>query len=493
MVIMITIMITTVWAGGSKDEGADGLLPISMTVRLFDQVPNMDNAYWKAYQQKAGVKLNVEWIPDGDYSTKLNLLLSSNDIKEVLVANNSNNLNNPAFINAVQHGAFWDLTDVLGDFSKYPNLKNKVVKDAWTNGSVLGRIYGVPQSVPRVQGTPIIRKDLLDAQGLKMPTTTQELLDVLEAVLKQNPKMIGMVSKQDMFINANSGLSAAFGNADPSFNAEGGLIHSKLAPSFTKFIAYLREAYSRGLLSKEFSVMKPTQATEYFQSGAAVLMLNESGRWCYPFNTMLQKTNPKAEAQIIPALEGDPGKYAVALSTGIVDQMFISSKVPRAKMLQILDYFERTTTDEFYNMTVYGVEGIHFNKDAKGYRVITSQRDADMGSSAPWQVLPLAYNAYMKIDSPAAPEEYNIAQRALIGGYGYEEKGILDPFSVITSQKWIQVWPKYMQSWAAKCTQAVVGEITIEEFQKYVDTINNDPDMKAAYKEFADNYRQIFK
>jgi putative aldouronate transport system substrate-binding protein len=495
MAVLIAFMVSAVWAGGKSDSssGKADVLPIRMTVRLFDQVPDMNNDYWKYYQQKAGVKLDVEWIPDGDYATKLNLILSSNDIREVLVANCSNNLNNPAFINAVQHGAFWDLTPVLGDFSKYPNLRDKVSPDAWKTSRVLGKIYGIPQSVPRAQGAPIIRQDLVEKAGQKMPATMNELLNVLEAVVKQNPRMIGIVSKQDMFINSNGGLAAAFGNAEPYFNSEGGLVHSKLAPSFTKFIAFLGQAYTRGILSKEFAVMKPTQATEYFQSGAAVVMINESSRWCWPFTSMLrEKIDPGAIAQFTAPLEGDPGKYAIGLGNGVVDQMFISAKVPRDKMLRIMDYFERTTTDEYYELTTYGVEGIHFNRDSRGYRLITPKRDAQLGSSAPWQVLPLAYNPYMKVDSPAAAEEYNIAQRKRFSDLGYETKGTLDPFAVVTSQKWIEIWPKYMQAWAAKCTQAVVGDISLDEFQRYVDSINNDPEMKTAYREFAANYREIF-
>jgi putative aldouronate transport system substrate-binding protein len=39
--------------------------------------------------------------------------------------------------------------------------------------------------------------------------------------------------------------------------------------------------------------------------------------------------------------------------------------------------------------------------------------------------------------------------------------------------------------------QAVVGEITMAEFQSYVDSINNDPQMKQAYKEFAVEYKTL--
>jgi putative aldouronate transport system substrate-binding protein len=319
-----------------------------------------------------------------------------------------------------------------------------------------------------------------------------ELLDVIEAVVKQNPRMIGIASKQDMFLNANGWLAAAFDNVSIYRNAEGGIVHPKLAPSFTEFVSFLKKAYDRGLLSKEFAIMQPTQATELFQSGAAVLFLNESARWCYPFTQLLKQAGiADAEAQLVPPLEGKRGFYAVDGGTGVIDSMFISKKVPREKVLQILDYFERTTTQEFYDLTTYGIEGVHFNRDAGGYRVMTPQRDRDMGSSAPWQVLPLAYYSYMKLDSTAAPEAYNIAERKMFDEYGYEKKAVINTFSLLTSTKWAEVWPRYMQNWAARCAQAVVGDITMAEFQRYVDTINNDSEVKAAYQEFAKMYKDM--
>lgn len=465
-------------------------LKIQMTVRLFDQVPDMNNTYWQEYQKRTNTQLKVEWIPDGDYKTKLNLILASKQIPEVLVANPSNNLNDPSFINAVQNGAFWDLTDVLGDFSKYPNLKNNVSPDAWTTSRIDGRIYGIPQSVPKVQGAPIIREDLVKAAGKEMPESMDELLDVLEAVLEKNPNMVGFVSKQDMFLASNGGLAAAFGADEPYYNEEGGLVYQKLTPAFTDFVGWLRKAYERGVLSKEFSVMKPTQATEMFQSGSAVMMINEAGRWCYPFTKTLQKKDPNAIAQFVPLMEGKEGYYAVDSGTGVVDSMYISKSVPEEKMLKILDYFEKTTTQEFYDLTTYGVEGVHYNV-VNGEKVITELRDQEMGSSAPWQVLPLMYNPFMKIDSTAAPGEYNQAQRELFDSYGYLEKGRTNPFNIATSQKWINVWPKYSQDWAAKGVQAVTGQISMEDYQAYVDELNAKPEMKEAYQEFAASYQAV--
>jgi putative aldouronate transport system substrate-binding protein len=498
--IALAIMASMAWASGSPQKqnaamvSSEGPTPIQMTVRLFEQPPDINNIYWKTFQERAKVKLDVTWIPDSDYNTKLNLILSSNDIPEVLVANLSNNLNNPGFLSAVQHNAFWDLTPVLGDFSKYPNLKKNSAPNSWVTSRVLGKNYGIPRTTSQWQGAPMIRKDLVESVGKKMPVTMAEFLDVIEAVVKANPQMIGITSKQDFILNSNGGLASGFGGDEPYFDSDGGLIYNKLTPAFTKFIAFMRDAYARGLLSKEFSVMKPTQATDYFQTGMSVAFLNESARWCYPFQVSIrEKTgNQKAEVMFVNPLEGDPGKYVGGLSTGFNDSFFISKKTSEAKMLKVMDYFERTSTPEFYELTTYGIEGVHWNKDANGYRVVTPQREKDLGSTSPWQVLPGCYYPYQKIDSTAAPAEYNAMMQKAFDDSGYAELNTISPFSVVTSAKWVQAWPKYQSNWAAKATQAVTGQISMTEYQAYVDTINKDPDMKDAYKEFADNYHMIY-
>ena len=471
---------------------AEEPLEIQMTVRLFDQVPDMTNDYWTRYQEITNTKLDVKWIPDADYATKLNLILASGDLPEVLVANCSNNLNNSAFLTAVKNGAFWDLTDILGDFSNYPNLRDNVAPDAWTLNRTFGRIYGIPQNVSKVQGAPIFRQDLFEEAGVALPTTMDEFITALQAVKAANPGMIGLVSKQDVFVNSDGGLACAFGADRPWFNEEGGLIFRKLTPGYTKFVAWMRKAYEAGILSEEFAVMAPTQATELFQSGNAIAFINESMRWCYPFTDMLQAVKPGAVAQCLPPMLGEDGNYSVSVGSGIIDSMFISAKVPKEKVLKILDYFEKTTTEEFYDITTYGFEGIHYTLDESGYKVTTEQRNQDMGSSAPWQVLPLMYNPYMKTDATAAPAEYNMKQREYVDSWGFFEKGTLDPFTIATSEKWITLWPRYVNEWASTAVKAVIGQISMEEYEAYVAKLNENPDIKAAYLEFADSYKAVF-
>ena len=97
----------------------------------------------------------------------------------------------------------------------------------------------------------------------------------------------------------------------------------------------------------------------------------------------------------------------------------------------------------------------------------------------------------MKVGSPQAPSEYNKQMRETFDSWNVDEIGTIDPFNVATSETWNKVWPKYINEWSAYATKAIIGQITIEEYQAYVDTLNNMPEFKTAYQEFAEAYESF--
>jgi putative aldouronate transport system substrate-binding protein len=96
----------------------------------------------------------------------------------------------------------------------------------------------------------------------------------------------------------------------------------------------------------------------------------------------------------------------------------------------------------------------------------------------------------MKVLNPSAPKAYNDAKLKEVEVYG--QVGKLNPFSIISSDTWTRVWPKYEKEWQAMATKAIVGQISMEEYKSYVDKLNENPDLKKAYKEFAESYKQYF-
>lgn len=69
--------------------------------------------------------------------------------------------------------------------------------------------------------------------------------------------------------DGDASFAAGFGASQPTYDAAGGLIYTSLNPQYTEMIAWFQKLYKEGILSKEFAVMKTTQAEELFQTGRA--------------------------------------------------------------------------------------------------------------------------------------------------------------------------------------------------------------------------------
>jgi putative aldouronate transport system substrate-binding protein len=106
------------------------------------------------------------------------------------------------------------------------------------------------------------------------------------------------------------------------------------------------------------------------------------------------------------------------------------------------------------------------------------------------QVFSLAYNNKMKVFNPAAPKAYNDAKLKEVEQYS--KVGKVNPFQIIASDTWTKTWPKYEKEWQSMVTKAIVGQISMDEYKSYVDKLNNMPEFKQAYKEFAKAYKEYF-
>ncbi|MBW7462324.1 extracellular solute-binding protein, partial [Paenibacillus sepulcri] len=96
-------------AAAPTGEAAAQPVGISMMSPFYSaQPPTTDdsNAAFKALQEKLGVKLDVTFIPGTTYNDKLNVMLASGNLPQVMVVLDNKNA---AIINAVRSGAFWEI------------------------------------------------------------------------------------------------------------------------------------------------------------------------------------------------------------------------------------------------------------------------------------------------------------------------------------------------------------------------------------------------
>ncbi|SFL73779.1 putative aldouronate transport system substrate-binding protein [Paenibacillus sp. 1_12] len=473
-------------AGSTPQAPTD--LKVQFMVPSYADIPNMNDEYWSKFQKESKSQLDVEWIPSGDYDTKFDLVLASGNIPEVIVASN---ITRPTLQNAVKQGAFWDLAPFLGDLSKYPNLKNNSFKEVWNYMKTDGGIYGVPRNRPQIDISLKMRKDWLDKFKLPVPTTLDEYTAALKTIVNGDPDgngkkdTVGLIGQGFLLADGDGSFLSAFGGLDPVYDKEGGLINKQLTSNYTDMVAYFRQLYTDGILAKDFSAIKQTQAEEMYTTGRAASYARNIWR-DYTFEQGIKKVQPEAEVISLPPMKG-PGGVSVQLSVPFSGAFYISKKVPEEKVKQILDFFERTTTMEQTDYNYYGIEGVHYTM-VDGQQQLTDLGKKQVTANGTGAIFPLAYNNKMKVINPAAPKAYNDAKSASVESYS--KVGKIDFFSIINSNTWISIWPKYNSDWQSMVVKAIVGQISMDEYKAYVDKLNNSAEFKKAYQEFAKEYKE---
>ncbi|MCZ8517103.1 extracellular solute-binding protein [Paenibacillus filicis] len=476
-------------SGGNSGQDKPGTaandgkpLTIQIFGGLYNEMPDMNNAFWSEWQKRLNVKIDANWVPSGDVITKLDLVLASGDLPEVIAYPNQGLT--VSMINAVRNGAFWDLTPFLGDMSQYPNLKNNTPPNWQKFLSVDGKIYALPRSRSLIDNTVNIRKDWLDKLKIPVPTTLDEYRAALKAIANGDPDGNGVKDTMGI-VGINEGVSpfeAGFGAFAPHYDSEGGLIWHELTNEYTNLVEWLRGLYSDGSLPKEFMTMKRTQMEEAIGTGKAATYIR-STRYQYDFEVQAKKVQPDAKIIALPPLKG-PGGYAADLSTGVNGGIFISKKVPEAKVKQMLKYFDATASQEITDFGYSGVEGVHY-KIVNGEKVPTELSIKEVNTTSLGAGV-FAYVKWGKVDNPGAPKEYIEQKRKEVADY--EKLGVYNIFTWLISNTWVNTWPKYSDEWKSMMTKAIVGQISMDEYKAYVAKLNNLPEMKQAYKEFAKAY-----
>ncbi|MCR2825764.1 extracellular solute-binding protein, partial [Microbacterium sp. zg.Y909] len=165
--------------GGDAEESAELDTLSLMVPYLVTNAPSDDNEIHDALEEIAGVDLDITWVPNSSYGDKTNITLAGDDIPHVMVIQGKD----PGFVRNAEAGAFWDLTEYLGD---YPNLTT-TFPEVQQAASVNGRSYGIFRARDVMRAAVIVRKDWLTNLGLELPETTDDLYEVAKAFSEQDP------------------------------------------------------------------------------------------------------------------------------------------------------------------------------------------------------------------------------------------------------------------------------------------------------------------
>ncbi|MBI9102760.1 MAG: extracellular solute-binding protein [Spirochaetales bacterium] len=261
---LLILMIGFCFAGGGQEEAPASDGPVNLNVWAVEaaevtlDVENMAN--WKAVEEANGVNLNWEIISTTVKDEQFNLMLASGDLPD-LIAYYEGKKGYSSINKFGSEGAFLPVEDLVAEYA--PHLKARILDDPKVRDVLTaadGHIYYIPMmSALNAARGWFIRYDWLDKVGMDVPTTTDELYDVLVAFRDRDPNGNGekdeipMVFRgrgDDSFYNLGA-LAYAF-DADMGWVVRNGkVVYGPSEPQYKDFMAYIGKLYGEKLIDQE--------------------------------------------------------------------------------------------------------------------------------------------------------------------------------------------------------------------------------------------------
>lgn len=247
--------------GTFHKEGLPIVEPDTYSFSIFCDDSSENGEYWMMdeMERQTNIKVNLEYYPNEVAKEKLSLALTSGDYTDAIggwLLTDSDILKY-----GVEQKLFIPLE---GYFEEYaPNimkiLEREGVREAMTAPD--GHIYTIPYvtDAPLVDFEPFINTRWLDNVGMEMPTTTEELKEVLRAFKEQDANGNGDPNDEIPMSfdpnNKNTGyLCGYFGVSVDKYGMtmDGDkLTFGANTEEFKNGIKYLHELYAEGLIDQE--------------------------------------------------------------------------------------------------------------------------------------------------------------------------------------------------------------------------------------------------
>jgi putative aldouronate transport system substrate-binding protein len=231
------------------------------------------NEFTKWYEEKTNVHIDWEVVPSDGAEQKLNLVLASGDLPDIIFGFN---LTQTQLMIYGEQGLFQDMSKLIEQYG--PNTKKMFadlpqIKDAITAPG--GKIYALPQINAcyhcSMRYKIWIYKPWLDKLGLSVPKTTDEFYEVLKAFKTKDPNGNGKADEIPFATTPKTTGGGLEYNLMNSFVYSNNYVQNKLIlnngkieaaynkPEWRQGIEYIHKLYSEGLIAPESFTMDNNQ------------------------------------------------------------------------------------------------------------------------------------------------------------------------------------------------------------------------------------------
>lgn len=248
----------------------------------FKEGDDIENNIWIDYYREVfGINLKYDWVvPEEQFEQKMNIAIASGNLPDLMWLNNKN------LIELANDGMLYDLTELYqtrtSEFTK-SILEQDIT--SFNTAKVNGKLYAIPHTGSAIDSLQIlyVRTDWLENLGLEVPTTMQELLEVIEAFTKNDPDRNGKDDTYGLgltknFIKDNHFGATGFFAGYHAYvrrwieNENGDIVYGSIQPEVKTALLELQRLYKEGMIDPEFGVKDRNKVQESIAAGKIGVM-----------------------------------------------------------------------------------------------------------------------------------------------------------------------------------------------------------------------------
>ena len=357
----------------------DGDTPFEFTLMIDDSYEPDGRVVYEMLEKKTNVHVKLNLAPYQVQLEKMAVALSTGDYADVIAGWL---LGTKDVIELGGDGTFLALEDYIAKYC--PHIEEVLNRPGVRESMTLpdGHIYTSPYAIgePEVTFKPYINQVWLERLGLEMPTTPEELKEVLIAFRDNDANGNGDPNDEIPFggdtNNLNLGMCAGwFGieavdnNGYPFFaKKDGKLFFSANKPEFKEFIEYFADLYKENLIDPELF----TQDLENWKAKGGKDLYGVSigygpGDWYtnYEKGTADYEKYGENAFTCLPVLKGCDNPLFHRNSNGVTlfrTQLAITDKCDEEKLLAILRWLDVLYMEENSVQAGNGLLGVEYEK-----------------------------------------------------------------------------------------------------------------------------------
>lgn len=326
-----------------------------------------ENKVVQLVEDKFNIHLELQLIPDADYSTKKSVSLASADLPDIIMGVTVDELRKYA-----PNGLFLDIYEYAEEAKDYIEIVNAEDRAAQTKTfEIDGGMYGFQTlEYNRIDLAPLValRTDRLEETGLSAPTTWKELYDAMLAIKELYPDQYVFSTRNGTTYMLGQ-LAYAMGSGGfPCFSSSGMYyepeedkwLYGPTKESFETVIKFLADSYKDGLLDPDYASMDKDTLHEKLSNGSLSMVVDNNSFIGRVYNPSLAQIDENAKFDIVEPMTNEDNGTKRALRYEKDWTEFACINVDTEYPERVIELLNWMYTEEGIRVTNFGEEGVDY-------------------------------------------------------------------------------------------------------------------------------------